>query len=166
MTRFDSLLKIFARMITYGVVLGAIAGFLVGFVLLLFDPYSSPNSDFFNQIIGAFILSLIYGSFFGGMYGGASGFVSGLAMTVVTAIGYATVRNLRNYKIVMGAITAFVTSGIFFGFGLWDMVGGNSDMDMAWFSALAMSVVIAVYASQIIARKYVNEMTVRKAKAK
>lgn len=99
------------------------------------------------------------------MYGGTSGLFSGAIMTLVTAMGYKIVRNPRNYKVVMGAITTFVTGGIFFGFGLWEL-GSDMDFGLAWLSALVMSIVIAVYASQMTARKYINEISVQKEKVK
>lgn len=164
MQRFDSLLKMFGRMTIYGAVLGAIAGMLVGFVILLGEFSPEYDQNIISFVAETAVISAIWGGMFGGMYGGASGLFCGFAMTVVTSIGYATVRNPRNYKIVMGTLTAVLTSGVFFLGGLWDL--GVEMGILTWASALGMSVVIAVYASQITARKYINEISMGKEKAK
>lgn len=165
MQRFDSLLKMFGRMTIYGAVLGGIAGVLVGFVILFGEHNPEYDPHIIQFAMEVAVISVIWGGMFGGIYGGASGLFCGIVMAVITSIGYGTVRNPRNFKIVMGTITAVITSGIFLVGGLWDLGAGEAG-DLTWASAMVMSVVIAVYASQITARKYVNEMSLGKAKAK
>ena len=154
MSRTRSLARMFLYMIWYGCLLGAIAGFLVGFVLLL------PESSF-GEILQLIMASALLGGSFGALYGGGSGLVSGFVMVLVTALAYGEIPNIRRFKIVMGAITALMTSAVFLFGGLWIFGEG---MELTWGSAMFMSVVIATYASQIVARKYIRDSSVRKKK--
>lgn len=158
MNRSGQLLKMGTLMFLLGMLLGAIAGFLVGWVLLISDV---PISELPGQILGITFISGFYGGMFGGLYGGMSGFISGLGMVLVTAVGFREIRNVRRFRIVMGLITAIMTGGVFLLGGLWDFGYG---LELAWTSAMVLSVVIAVYASQIIAKKYIKEMSLRKRK--
>lgn len=158
MNRMGQLVKMGILMTLFGVMLGALAGFLVGWTLLLSD---TPLSDIPREIAGITFISGIYGTMFGGLYGGMSGFISGLGMVLVTAVGFREIRNVRRFRIVMGLITAIITGGVFMLGGLWDFGYG---LELAWTSAMVLSVVIAVYASQIIAKKYIKEMSLRKRK--
>ncbi len=154
MNRPRSLGKMFIYMLIFGTILGAIAGALVGFVMLL--PEAS-SSDIFDLLY----TSVLFGGVFGAIYGGTAGFISGIIMTVVTAVAYREINNVKRYKLVMGAITAVVTSGVFILGGLWRLGLG---MELAWTSAMILSVVIATYASQIVAKKYIRDMSIRKKK--
>lgn len=154
MSRTRKLAKMWLYMTLYGCALGAVAGFLVGFVILMADAS-------FRDILDLIYVTGIFGGAFGGLFGGASGFISGFVMTLVTALAFREVRNIRRFKIVMGSITVVITSSVFLLGGLWDLGSGNG---FTWVSAMAMSVVIAVYASQIVAKKYLHDMTARKKK--
>lgn len=159
MARFDSLLKLFGRMTIYGIVLGATAGALVGVTMLM---GWGMGDNILDSIASSLILGILYGGIFGGIYGSMGGLFSGTVMTFVTALGYREVRNPQRYKLAMGTITALMTGGTFLFFGLFDL-GTN---DMVWLLVVLISVAIAVYASQIAARKYIRELSVRKEKAK
>lgn len=141
-------------MTLYGCMLGAVAGFLVGFVFLMSDTS-------FSDIFSIIYLSGLFGGALGGLSGGASGFISGFVMTLVTALAFGEIRDIKRFKIVMGCITAVITSGVFLIGGLWALGSGD---EFAWTSAMVMSVVIATYASQIVARKYAHDMNIRKKK--
>lgn len=162
MTRSRSLIKMFGRMTIFGIFLGAVAGFLVGVALLImsYDPTYDSLPEF---VMGTLTVSFVWGGMFGGMYGGASGLFAGLAMAFFTAVGYGTIQDTKSYKRTMGVITAVITSSIFIFGGLFAL---GMDMGLPWISAMVLSVVIAVYASQITAKKYLAEITVRKEKAK
>jgi len=141
-------------MILYGAILGAIAGFLVGFVMLL------PDVSFI-EILDLILLSALFGGSFGALYGAGAGFFSGFVMALVTALAFGEIRNIQRFKIVMGVITVVMTSGVFLFGGLWIFGDG---MELTWASAMFMSVVIATYASQIVSRKYIRDISVRKKK--
>jgi hypothetical protein len=154
MNRIRKLAKMWIYMTLYGCMLGAVAGFLVGFAILMSDTS-------FSEILELIYLSAIFWGAFGGIYGGASGFVSGFVMTLVTALAFGEIRDIKRFKIVMGCITAVITSGVFLLGGLWGLGSGD---EFAWTSAMVMSVVIATYASQIVARRYAHDMNIRKKK--
>lgn len=165
MGRFDSLLKLFGRMTMYGLGLGAVAGCLVGATLAIAIFAESPSGNILETLFAGLMFGGLYGIIFGGLYGSISGLFSGTVMTFVSAIGFGIVRNPQNYKRIMGAITAVVTGFVFFGLGLWDL-GMFMDVDMTWSVSLLLSIVIAVYASQIASRKYIADLSVHKEKAK
>jgi len=141
-------------MIIFGTILGAIAGALVGFVILL------PEASF-SEILELVYASVLFGGSFGAIYGGTSGFISGAVMSMVTALAFREIHNVKRYKMAMGAITAIVTCAVFMLGGLWGLGMG---MELAWTSAMILSVVIATYASQIVAKKYIRDMSIRKKK--
>jgi len=158
MEHLQRLAKMCALMTVYGVVLGAIAGTLVGATILMVD--ASP-ADILRELAGLIFLSVFYGGMFGGMYGGFSGFISGLMMALVTAVGFREIRNLKTFRYAMGIVTAVVTLSVFVLGGLWDLGIG---MELTWTAAMIMSVVIAVYASQIVSKKYFQEIGLQKKK--
>lgn len=154
--------RMITRMGLYGIGLGAIAGFLVGATLLLTQG-DLTVSEIIASIFGVLVLSAIYGGMFGGIYGGFSGIFSGGAMALVTALAFREIRNEKFYRYAMGAVTTVMTTGVFAWGGLWSL--GFMD-SLAWGAAMVMSVVIAVYASQMTAKKYLRERDVRKQKVK
>jgi hypothetical protein len=147
-------MKMFVNMIWSGCLLGAIAGFLVGFVVILSDAT-------LDEAFGLVAVSVIFGGSFGALYGGCSGFASGFVMALVTMLAYREIHNTKRFQIVMGIITAVMTSAVFMFGGLWAFGEG---IELAWTSAMVMSVVIATYASQIVARKYIRDVNIRKKK--
>ncbi|GEM_PF-811284 len=166
MQLFDSLLKLFGRMTIYGLVLGIFAGMLVGAALAIVIFTTPPSNDIIESAMGGLMFGGIYGAIFGGIYGSIAGLFSGIVMTVVTGLGYRIVRNPKTYKYIMGAITAFCTGFVFFGFGLWDLGMEIDSNNITWLLAMLLSVGIAVYASQIAAGKYIIELSNRKEKEK
>ena len=154
MNRPRSLGKMFIYMLICGTLLGAIAGALVGFVMLL------PEASF-SDILELLYASVLFGGSFGAIYGGIAGLISGIVMTFVTALAFREIPNVKRFTTVMGVITAIVTSAVFLLGGLWGLGFG---MELAWTSAMVLSVVIATYASQIVARKYIRDMSIRKKK--
>lgn len=147
-----------AQMTAWGVVLGAIAGTLVGATILISD--ASPV-DILREIAGLIFLSVFYGGSFGGIYGGIAGLISGLVMALVTAVAFREIRNVKVFRLAMGIVTAVITVGVFVVGGLWSFGAG---MELTWTAAMAMSVVIAVYASQIVSKKYIKEVGLLKKK--
>lgn len=166
MNRRASIFKIFGRMTASGFILGGIAGGLV-LLTLAFTHVLTADTVYLTLgvIFGGIIWSLIWGAMFGFMFGGISGFFSGLIMAIISVIGFREIRRPQFYKFSMGLITLVTTGYILFEFWgfLFELFKDNV---MMWASALGMSVVIVIYASQITARKYINEMSVRKGKAK
>jgi len=154
------LAKMCSLMTTFGMILGAIAGFLVAWTILITDMGMSVD-EILNEIVEITFLSALYGSMFGGIYGGVSGLISGFFMALVTAVAFRELRNVRRFRIVMGSITAVLTTGVFLLGGLWELGIG---LDFTWTVALIMSVVIAVYASQIVSKRYARDSILRKKK--
>jgi len=138
----------------YGTILGGIAGALVGFVILL------PEASF-SDILELLYASTLFGGAFGAVYGGISGIISGIVMTLVTALAFREIHDVKRFKTTMGVITAVITSGVFVLGGLWSL---GFNIELAWTGAMILSVVIATYASQIVAKKYLRDISIRKKK--
>lgn len=160
MNRSGNLVKMIALMTAYGVILGGIAGFLVGWAILIVDSTTFSESMIRN-LINITVLSLMYGGIFGGVYGGGSGLISGFFMAMVTAIAFGEIRNVQRFKMVMGLITGIMTIGVFMLGGLWWF---GSGIELTWTLAMILSIVIAVYASQIVSKKYIKQIDLRKKK--
>lgn len=158
-------MRIFLRMIILGALLGAIAGFLSLFTIST-SFYIRHDVIELARIIEGLFLSIAVGGIYGGFYGGVSGFLSGLAMAVISAILFSKIRNVHLYKFAMGALTALITGTILRITVLEIALVLDYQANVqSWIVAIVMSVVIAVYASQITARKYLREMSVRKQKS-
>ena len=155
-------------MTIYGIVLGMVAGVLVSVVILAYQSTTDISS-----IVGT---SIVVGVIFGALAGGVSGFCCGLVMMIVTAVAFRELRNRKRLRLIMGLITTGITGGFFVvgGFTILAQymelphynqhLGVYPSIDLPWASAMIMSVVIAVYASQIVTRKYIEEMSPRKEK--
>lgn len=158
MSQISPPIKVWFRMTAYGVILGTIASILVGLVISVDSFNESSISSIINHVAG---ITMLYG-FFGMLFGFNAGLISGLVMGIVSAVLFYEMRRPRTYKISMGLITFIITSYVLFG-GSGSL---STNIDFTWAGALGMSVVIAVYASQITARKYIKEISIRKGKAK
>jgi len=154
--------RILARMFQYGAVLGGVAGALVLLTAeIIFGNYSQDLSLFW------FCLALVYGAIGGTVMGGIAGLSAGFMMSIITELGFRMVHHKRLYQMAMGLVTGVVVTLVFFGSNIWHFLVRMPfpDAGQTWSLTLMMSVVIAVYASQITARKYLIEINRRKEKA-
>lgn len=152
-----SLIKMVARMLFYGVIWGGLAGFLVAITILLVDGFYNP--DIIEAFFSSLMLSLVFGGSFGVLLGGFGGLFSGIGMMLATALFFREIPNPRNYKYAMGAIT-FVVTGLVF------LISGLFGFEITLFMVALLSVLIAVQASQRVAKIYLSEIEVRKVKEK
>ena len=161
MEHFIRLGKMIFYMAGLGLLLGAIAGFLGVVTIFVLNILGSSPSEIFSWVGGLILSGFLYGCTFGGGYGGVSGLASGIMMALVTAVGFGEVRNVQVYRLTMGVVTLVMTSGVFILSGLWRYV---NSMGLEWIAMVAMSVVIAVYASQIVSKQYIKEVGLFKKK--
>lgn len=162
MSRIDLFEKIFGRMGLYGIVLGGLAGGLTLLSINLIYSINTQNTIIFEMIAW----SLVIGGLTGGIFGGISGFCSGLLMGFTSIIIFRTVHAPFLYKLTMGAITFLTTSFILFRSWRIGLSLIPIEFRLTWLYALFVSVVIAVYVSQITARKYILDLTTTKKKEK
>lgn len=115
-----------------------------------------------------FCFSFIFGAIGGSIFGAISGLFSGFFMAIITRLLFQELRLTLIYKLLMGLTTLVTTSYIFWDSEIWLFLKTMrfENAGSVWAVTLVMSVIIAVYVSQIVARKYINEVSVRKAKAK
>lgn len=153
--------KMIFRMAGLGLLLGAMAGFLGTVTIFALNILESSPTEIFSWVGGLILSGVLYGCTFGGAYGGVSGLASGITMALVTAVGFREIPNIKVYRWVMGAITLVTTAGVFSLSGLWRYA---NSMGLQWTTVLVMSVVIAVYTSQIVSKKYIAEIRLQKKK--
>lgn len=153
---------ILVGMMGYGTILGGTAGFLSALALIL-------TSGEFHFVANLPLLLLeilavgLFGMIFGGIFGTFAGIASGIAMSLVTALFFKDIPSHLTYRSAMGLVTMGVT-GIFFFDTLRQSRIDGIDL-MAWDMTIAMAIVIAMYASQRVAERYLFEWSIRKMKA-
>lgn len=154
------LFNIVWRMTLYGLVLGGVVGLLVTVTILLFTSLERPTLYGLPLDTQSII---VWGGIFGVLYGTIAGFMSGFGMALFTAILFREVSSVQHFRWFMGSTTFMLTVSIFVGRGLWSL-GENIFNPTTWNATMLMSVVIAVYASQRTATKYLIDCHVPKAK--
>lgn len=159
-------LKIFLRMPAYGFGLGFSAGALSLFTIALMRANDYGFGITIGGLVGGIVWSIVFGGMIGGMYGTIAGFASGSIMVGVSYMAFRVVQTPRIYKLVMGIITCAATLFVFLDGELMTLLSyiQPETADMSAVAVMLMSVVIAVYASQITARKYIHEISIRKQK--
>ncbi len=154
------LFNIIRRMTVYGLMLGGMAGFLVALTVLLFPSLERPT--FYGLPINPQSV-IIWGAIFGILYGTIAGFMSGFGMALFTGLLFRDVSSPRHFYWFMGSTTFMLTVSTFVGRGLWGM-GETLFNSTTWNVTMLMSVVIAVYASQRTATKYLRDSQFPKSK--
>jgi hypothetical protein len=154
------LFNIVWRMTGYGLVLGGANGLLVILTILLFPSLERPT--FYGLPLEPQPL-IMWGGLLGVLYGTVAGFISGFGMTLLTAILFREVLSVQHFRWFMGSTTFMLTIATFVGRGLWGF-GENIFNPTTWNTIMLMSIVIAIYASQRTATKYLLDCHVPKVK--
>lgn len=154
------LFNIIRRMTVYGLMLGGVSGLLVTLTILLFTSLEHPTYyglplDTSSIIVGGGILGVLYGT--------VAGFISGIGMALFTAILFREVLSVQHFRWFMGSTTFMLTISTFVGRGLWGL-GETIFNPTTWNVTMLMSVVIAIYASQRTATKYLLDCHLPKSK--
>ena len=147
------LFNIIRRMTTYGFGLGGAAGLLVTLTILLFPSLERPTFHGFPLNPQSII---VWGTIFGVLYGTIAGFMSGFGMSIFTAILFRDGSSTQHFHWFMGSTTFMLTISTFVGRGLWG-IGETLFNPTTWNATMLMSIVIAVYASQRTATKYLHD---------
>lgn len=160
------------RMLKYGLVLGAVGGFLVAWMVAIFMryPYALSFVGLAEHIINGLFLGFLIGGISGFIYGSTAGLLCGFLMAFVTTLAFHEIRNPQRFKSVMGVIAAVGTMATFYFGGLWGFIQFINyelfyiDVEATMVGAMIFSIVIAVYASQIVSKKYTQEVGLLKKK--
>lgn len=154
------LVGILKRMTLYGLVLGGASGFLVTLTILLVPALDRPT--FYGLPLDTATI-ILGGVFFGVLFGTIAGFTSGFGMALFTALLFREVNDMMRFRLMMGSTTLMLTVATLVGRGLWDF--GTLVIDpTTWQVTMVMSVLIAMYASQRVATKYLLELNPEKVK--
>ena len=154
------LFNMIRRMTLYGLVLGGLAGVLVTVTILIFPALERPSFYGFPMSSQSIIA---WGGILGILYGTIAGFMSGFGMALFTAILFREVASEKHFRWFMGSTTFMLTISTFVGRGLWGF--GETVIDpTTWNITMLMSIVIAVYASQRVATKYLLDSYAPKSK--
>ncbi len=166
MNDYPPIAGIVLRMIGYGVMLGIIAGLLSVFTITL-PSHLQMNVDMPLHDIGeAFFALIIIGVAFGGFYGSLAGLTNGVALGFVSLLAFRKIHKPRLYKAIIGSLTAIITGIVLMSTVLPMTVALDYMANTgAWMTSIAMSVIIFVYVSQIVARNYIYATNGRKSKA-
>jgi len=140
------------RMGAYGMMLGAMAGFLLSFT------FFTSQIGISDIIILSVMFSILFGGAHGAVYGGIAGLISGLVMALMTSFIFREIHHFFRFRLVMGFTTCVMTVAVFWFGGLWQFFTGTL------FYEIIVAVVIAIYASQIVSKKYLNEIMIDKKK--
>ncbi len=152
------------RMGKYGTAVSSLGGFMCAMAVMA--DSAGTTVDYANAAVG---LALIFGGGIGFAYGRVASYVIGCSMVVVTLALFREIRYPWQLKFVYGMITATI---VYF-FSPFDIVrlsiasflSGQSIGLIADLSVIAVYV-IAIYLSQIVARKYISEVSLTGRKAK
>ena len=160
-------INVFLRMTDYGIVVSGIGGAAYGLALLL--GMQDGSSMTAVAVLAAIVLVSIFGGLFGLFYGSLAAPIIGFAMVLLAAVLSRGGRRPRLLKLSFGALTAAVIYLIspldVVREAFAQVLQGHSSNALADFSAIAVYG-IAIYLSQIVARKYLREAAARKRKAK
>lgn len=163
----DPRISVFLSMTDYGLVVSGIGGAMYGMALLLGLP-NGQSADIATVLI-AIVLGLIFGGLIGLFYGALASPILGFAMALFAAVFCRDGRRPRLLKLTFAALTAVV---IFLVSPLdvvkeafAQVLQGSSINPLADFSAIAVYF-IAIYLSQIVARKYLRQVSARRRKDK
>lgn len=148
------LTNILKRMTLYGFLLGGASGFLVTLTILFVPALDRPTVYGIPIATGAFILG---GAMLGILFGTVAGFASGFGMALFTGLLFREVNDIPRFRIMMGSTTLMLTVATLVGRGVWDF-GALIIDPTTWQVTMVMSVVIAIYASQRVATKYLIEL--------
>ncbi len=160
LTLSHRLFNMIRRMTLYGLVLGGLAGMLVTATILIIPSLERPTFYGFPMAPQSII---VWGGILGILYGTIAGFMSGFGMALFTAILFREVVSVQHFRWFMGSTTFMLTISTFVGRGLWG-IGENIIDPTTWNVTMLMSIVIAVYASQRTATKYLRESYATKSK--
>lgn len=154
------LFNMIRRMTLYGLILGGLAGVLVTATILVIPSLERPSFYGFPMTAKSII---VWGAILGILYGTIAGFMSGFGMALFTALLFREVTSEQHFRWFMGSTTFMLTISTFVGRGLWGV--GETIIDpTTWNVTMLMSIVIAVYASQRTATKYLLESHAPKSK--
>ena len=154
------LFNIIRRMTVYGLVLGGATGLLVSATIMFFPTLEGPT--FYGFPLNSQSI-MIWGTVFGILYGTIAGFMSGFGMALFTALLFREVSSLQHFRLFMGSTTFMLTISTFVGRGLWG-IGETLYNPTTWNATMLMSLVIAIYASQRTATKYLRDSHTPKSK--
>lgn len=154
------LTNILKRMTFYGFMLGSASGLLVALTILLLPNIENPN---FLGIPFTPLTAILGGAGFGMLFGTVAGFTSGFGMALFTLLLFREVHDEQGFRIFMGSTTFMLTLATLVGRGLWTF--GEYAVDpFVWQVTMAMTLVIAIYASQRTATKYLLDIQTEKTK--
>lgn len=149
--------NIYTRMQFYGIVLGAIAGVLV--TLALRSQVVLENPLYFGYVI---FMSAPVGGVIGMFFGGLVGCVSGVVMMVTTSVFFKRIPTQRVYRIMMGLLSFVLTTILVIKCASVDISNLIPESEFA--RPLYIAIILAVYASQIVAKEHIAEINERKPK--
>ena len=160
-------INVFTRMGLYGAAISTLSGCAYFLAIAFGLPYMS-RMPFDVALSGLFFGSLL-SALVGLLYGLLIAHVIGLAMALTAALFFPDGRRPRLLKIAFGALTAipiYLVSpfdAVKTGFA-WILEGSSANPLADW-SVLAIYA-LAIYLSQIVARKHLREISRRKPKEK
>lgn len=154
------LLKVLLRMVLYGVALSVAGGSVYGAAMLLGMPEATSMS------LDDLLSGLVLGSLFGGIYGLAYGVLAmpviGFVMTITAALFFRKQRRPWRLQCTFGAIAAvsiYLASPLnIVQDAFAALLTGQSFNLLADLTVMAITL-LAIYCSQIVARKYLRDIS-------
>ncbi len=156
------------RMSLYGMAISTLGGFMFG---LEFLGHVMPKDSTLDDYLMQFLFAMIFGGGIGYIYGFVASPLLGIMIASLTLIFFREMHHPRLFRAAAGAITA----GLIYIFSPLDVVRWslatmlNNDISGYPESvAVLILYVLAIYLSQIVARKYIHDVSPdgRKAKAR
>ncbi len=154
------------RMSLYGMAISTLGGFMFGLGFL-----GHATDSTLDEYLTQFLLAMIFGGGIGYVYGFVASPLLGIMIASLTLIFFREMRHPRLFRAAAGAITA----GVIYIFSPLDIVRWslatmlNNDISRYPESVgVLILFVLAIYLSQIVARKYIQDVSPngRKAKAR
>ena len=160
-------INLLERMGLYGTAVSAVSGCAFGLVFIFGQPHTQEAP--FHVVMARFALGSFLGALVGLLYGLLMAHFIGLAMALTAALFFPDGRRPRLLKITFGALTAvliYLVSPFHIVRDAFEAILEGSSYNLqANLSAIAIYI-IAIYLSQIVARKYLREISARKRKGK
>ncbi len=158
-------INLLERMGLYGTTVSAVSGCAYGLASIFGLP-NVPEMPF-DVVLGGFFIGSVFGAIIGIIYGILASHFIGLAMALIAALFFPDGCRPRLLKIAFGALTA-VTIYLVSPFDIvrgafTTLLEGSSYSLQADLTAVAIYV-NAIYLSQIVARKYLREVSTEKRK--
>ncbi|MCY3780683.1 MAG: hypothetical protein OXG78_10275 [Chloroflexi bacterium] len=155
------------RMVMCGTAVSTLGGFAFGMAFLFGLPAASSMT--LEIVLSGIFTGFVFGGGFGLIYGILASPIIGLAMTVTAALFFRCGRRPRLLKLTFGTLTAvpiyLVSPFHIVRNAFAQILEGSSYNLLADWSVMAIYV-LAIYLSQIVARKYLREISPRKRKDK